>query len=65
MICAESLFFTSHKSQLSYIEKELTARRQAGFDVSFLSKNEMHENYGLAAEYAYCLKKGLPLMRMH
>ncbi len=53
----KSLFFTSHKSQLTFIEKELAARRQAGFDVSFLSKNEIHENYGMAAEYAILSEK--------
>lgn len=54
----KSLFFTSHKSQLSFIEKELTARRDAGFDVSFLNKNEIYENYGMTAEYAILSEKG-------
>ena len=54
----KSLFFTSHKSQLSFIEKELTARRQAGFDVSYLDKKEIHENYGLVAEHAILSEKG-------
>ena len=53
-----SLFYTSHKSQLSFIEKELTARRQAGFDVSFLNKKEICENYGMEAEYAILSEKG-------
>jgi glycine/D-amino acid oxidase-like deaminating enzyme len=54
----KSLFFTTHKSQLSFIEKELIARRQAGFDVSFLSKNEICENYGMVAECAILSEKG-------
>ena len=54
----KSLFFTSHKSQLSFIERELTARRQAGFDVSYVSKKEMQENYGLVAEHAILSEKG-------
>jgi glycine/D-amino acid oxidase-like deaminating enzyme len=54
----KSLFFTSHRSQLSFIEKELNARKQAGFDVSQLSKNEVYENYGMAAEYAILSEKG-------
>jgi len=53
-----SLFYTSHKSQLSFIERELTARRQAGFDVSFLNKKEICENYGMKAEYAILSEKG-------
>jgi len=53
-----SLFYTSHKSQLSFIEKELMARRQAGFDVSFLSKKEIGENYGMSAEYGILSEKG-------
>ena len=54
----KSLFYTSHKSQLSFFEKELTARRQAGFDVSLLNKNEILENYGMAAEFAILSEKG-------
>ena len=54
----KSLFFTSHKSQLSFIEKELTARRQAGFEVSLLSKKEIYENYRMKAEYAILSDKG-------
>jgi glycine/D-amino acid oxidase-like deaminating enzyme len=54
----KSLFFTSHRSQRSFVEKELNARMQAGFDVSFLSRNEINENYGMAAEYAILSEKG-------
>jgi glycine/D-amino acid oxidase-like deaminating enzyme len=54
----KSLFFTSHKSQLSFMERELTARRQAGFDVSLLAKEEIFEKYGMRAEYAILSEKG-------
>lgn len=54
----KSLFFTSHKTQLAFIEKELIARRQAGFDVSFLNKKNICENYGMAAEYGILSEKG-------
>ena len=54
----KSLFFTSHKSQRSFIEKELIARRQAGFEVSLLSKQEIYENYRMIAEYAILSEKG-------
>jgi glycine/D-amino acid oxidase-like deaminating enzyme len=54
----KSLFFTSHRSQRSFVEKELNARKQAGFDVSLLSRNEINENYGMAAEYAILSEKG-------
>jgi glycine/D-amino acid oxidase-like deaminating enzyme len=54
----KSLYFTTHKQQRSFIEKEFDARNQAGFDVSFLSSNEIGENYGLEAEYAILSQKG-------
>jgi glycine/D-amino acid oxidase-like deaminating enzyme len=54
----KSLFYTSHKSQRSFLEKELTVRRQAGFDVSFLNKKEIEEYDGMAAEYAILSEKG-------
>ncbi len=54
----KSLFFSSHKSQFSFIEKELTARRQAGFDVSYLSKKDIYENYGMVGEHAILSEKG-------
>ena len=39
-----SLFFTSHASELSFIKKEFTARKNAGFEVSILSGKELEEN---------------------
>jgi glycine/D-amino acid oxidase-like deaminating enzyme len=54
----KSLYFTTRKQQRSFIEMELDARKKAGFEVSFLSRNEMGENYGLAAEYAILSQKG-------
>ena len=54
----QSLFFTSKKSERSFIERELNARRQAGFDVTLLDKKEIYENYGLKAEYGILSQKG-------
>jgi glycine/D-amino acid oxidase-like deaminating enzyme len=54
----KSLFFTSHKSQKSFMKNEFEARRRAGFDVSFLSKDEIFKAYGLKAEYAILSEKG-------
>ena len=54
----KSLFYSSHKSQLSFIEKELTARRQAGFDVSFLNDKDIMENYGMTAAFGILSEKG-------
>src|SRR5450432_4401164 len=53
-----SLFYTSHRSQLSFMEKELKARQLAGFKVSLLSKEEINRNYGMSAEYAILSEKG-------
>jgi glycine/D-amino acid oxidase-like deaminating enzyme len=54
----KSLFFTSRRSQLSFMKKEFTARRGAGFDVSFLSGDEIYKEYGLKAEYGILSEKG-------
>ena len=54
----KSLFFTSHSGQKSFMKKEFDARKRAGFDISFLSKDDIIKNYGLKAEYAILSEKG-------
>ncbi len=53
-----SLFFSTHTGQKSFMKKEFDARRQAGFEVSFLTKEDILKNYGLKAEYAILSGKG-------
>lgn len=45
----ESLFFSTHRKELDFMKEELNARKNAGFSVSLLSKDELKKTYGLAA----------------
>ena len=38
--------------------KEFAARKNAGFHVSFLNKNELNDEYGLKADYAILSQEG-------
>jgi glycine/D-amino acid oxidase-like deaminating enzyme len=53
-----SLFFTSHSSEKIFMKEELAARKNAGFDVSLLSKNDLTGVYGMLGEYAILSEKG-------
>jgi len=53
-----SIFFTTHKSQQAFIQKEFEARKKAGFEVSFLSKEEIYRDYGLKASWAILSELG-------
>jgi glycine/D-amino acid oxidase-like deaminating enzyme len=53
-----SLFVTSHSSEKSFMEEEFAARKNAGFDVTFLSKNDLTGKYGMKGEYAILSEKG-------
>jgi glycine/D-amino acid oxidase-like deaminating enzyme len=53
-----SLFFTTHDSQLSFMKAECVARKNAGFEVSQLSRDELQKNYGLSAAHAIRSEKG-------
>ena len=54
----KSLFFTSHSGEKSFMKKEFEARKRAGFDMSFLLKDDLSKNYGLKGEYAILSEKG-------
>jgi glycine/D-amino acid oxidase-like deaminating enzyme len=53
-----SLFFTSHDSQLPFMKAECTARKNAGFDVSLLTRDEIQKEYGLSAAHAIRSEQG-------
>jgi glycine/D-amino acid oxidase-like deaminating enzyme len=53
-----SLFLSTRKKQLSFMEAEYMARKNAGFEVSMLSKKELRDLYGLEGEYAIRSEKG-------
>lgn len=46
-----SLLFSTHRREKDFIKKEYKARKEAGFDVSFLTSGEMKTMYGLKAAY--------------
>ncbi len=54
----KSLFISSHSSQKSFMQKELEARREAGFEVELLSAEDMKKAYGLKAEYGILSELG-------
>ncbi len=53
-----SLFFSTHRSEKKFMQKELAARKEAGFNVSFLSSGELKKQFGLKAEYAILSEQG-------
>jgi glycine/D-amino acid oxidase-like deaminating enzyme len=53
-----SLFFTSHSGQKSFMKNEFEARKRAGFEMSFLARDDIYKTYGLKAEYAILSEKG-------
>jgi glycine/D-amino acid oxidase-like deaminating enzyme len=53
-----SLYFSEHLSQRNFMQKECLVRQKAGFDVAFLSKEEIHQQYGLEAAWAILSQQG-------
>jgi len=53
-----SLFFAVHGSEKKFMQDEFTARKKAGFDVTFLSADNLKKEYGLKAGYAILSKQG-------
>ncbi|MEP6685025.1 MAG: FAD-binding oxidoreductase [Parafilimonas sp.] len=54
----ESLFYSTHRSDKKFIQREFEARKNAGFDVDVLSSNGIKKEYGLQAEYAILSQQG-------
>ena len=54
----QSLFFSSHSRQKSFMKKEFEARKRAGFEVAFLLKDDLSKGYGLQGEYGILSEKG-------
>jgi len=53
-----SLFFSTHRSEKIFMQDEFEARKNAGFDVSFLDASELKNLYGLKAAFAILSKQG-------
>jgi glycine/D-amino acid oxidase-like deaminating enzyme len=53
-----SLFFSTHASELSFMKAEYEARKEAGFSVSLLTKENIRDGYGMMAEHAILSEKG-------
>ena len=53
-----SLFFSTHQSEKKFMMREFTARKNAGFSVSFLNSDELNDEYDLKAQYAILSEKG-------
>lgn len=53
-----SLFFSRHKRQQSFMEKEYAARKEAGFEVDLLAGSELKKMYGLKAASGILSQKG-------
>lgn len=54
----KSLFFSTHNSDKKYMEKEFAARKKAGFEISFLTEDELENEFGLKAKYALLSELG-------
>ena len=54
----QSLYFSRHKKEIKTLKNEFEARRQAGFDVELLMKDELKKNYGLDAACGIISEKG-------
>jgi len=55
---SHSLFFSTHRSEKNFMQKEFAARKDAGFNVSFLHEDELKNEYGLHARYAILSGEG-------
>ncbi|MFA6150949.1 MAG: FAD-dependent oxidoreductase [Chitinophagaceae bacterium] len=53
-----SLYFAAFKKDKSFLEKEFEARKNAGFDVSFLEKETIKQKYGIDSPAAILSKHG-------
>jgi glycine/D-amino acid oxidase-like deaminating enzyme len=54
----ESLYFSTHRSEQSFLQKECIARKKAGFDVELLSASDLTSHFGLKASCAILSEKG-------
>ncbi|HEY2721518.1 MAG TPA: FAD-dependent oxidoreductase [Chitinophagaceae bacterium] len=54
----QSLFFSSRRKEKKMLDKECRARKEAGFEVQLLSKEEMKCKYGLDAVSGILSEKG-------
>ena len=54
----KSLFFSTHTSDKAFMQKEFTARKDAGFQINFLDEKDLLNEYGLKAKYALLSELG-------
>jgi glycine/D-amino acid oxidase-like deaminating enzyme len=55
---ASSLYFSTHRHEKKFMQKEFAARKDAGFNISFLNEDELKKEYGLNAQHAILSDKG-------
>ena len=60
-----SLYFSMHRHEKKFMQKEFAARKSAGFDVSFLNEDELKKEYGLRRMYAILSQQGCAAMPTH
>lgn len=53
-----SLYFSTHRHEKKFMQKEFAARKNAGFNVSFLNEDELEKQYSLHAHYAILSQQG-------
>lgn len=53
-----SLFFSMHRFEKKFMQKEFKARHDANFEVSLLNSAELKKEYGLNATYAILSREG-------
>jgi len=56
-----SVYFSTHRSEDKFIQRECKARREAGFDVELLSASSLFEEFGMDARTAILSQKGMQL----
>jgi len=54
----KSLFYAAYKKDVSMLEKEFLARKEAGFDVKFLDSKEIEKEFGFKAHAAILSNHG-------
>ena len=58
---AQSLFFSTHRRERKLMERELDARRAAGFTIDWLDSAQLEQEYDLNASFGLLSQKGATL----
>ncbi len=58
---AQSLFFSNYRNEQKMLQRELVARRETGFAISWLNGDDLLQQYGLEAKFGLLSEKGATL----